>query len=36
MKGKKREIEKRERYEIDRQQETNWSKESAVDREKIK
>jgi hypothetical protein len=26
----------KERYEIDRQQETNWSKESVVDREKIK
>jgi hypothetical protein len=26
----------RERYEIDRQQKTNWSKESVADRKKIK
>ncbi len=35
-KERKIKIEMRERYEIDRQQKTNWSKESVADRKKIK
>jgi hypothetical protein len=35
-KERKGKFETRERYEIDRQQETSWSKKSVADREKIK
>ncbi len=35
-KERKGKFETRERYEIDKQQETNWSKKSVANREKIK